>query len=140
MTLGQESAGGRGARFDFSFAPAYRWAALAVGVTPRTAWVEVDEDELRVRFGPWRLRTALSNVAGTQLTGGFAFIKTAGPPHLSFADRGVSFATNGDRGLCVSFHEPVAAIDWVGVIRHPGATVTVADPAALAAALGDHNA
>lgn len=95
----------------------------------------MDDAELRVRFGPWSLRTPRSNVAGTQETGGFAFLKTAGPPHLSFTDRGVTFATNGDRAVCVSFREPVKGIDPTGRIRHPGATLTVADPPALIRAL-----
>ena len=62
-------------------------------------------------------------------------MKTAGPPHLSFSDRGVSFTTNGDRALCLRFHEPVPAIDPTATITHPGATLSVADPEALAAAL-----
>ena len=122
-------------RFPFAFATAYRLPGLLFGVTPLTAWVEVDDAELRVRFGPWSLRTPRSNVAGTQATGGFAFLKTAGPAHLSFTDRGVTFATNGDRAVCVTFHEPVSAIDPTGRIRHPGATLTVADPSALVRAL-----
>lgn len=122
-------------RFPFAFAAAYRVPGLLFGVTPLTAWVEVDDTELRARFGPWSLKTPRSNVAGTQETGGFAFLKTAGPPHLSFTDRGVTFATNGDRAVCVTFHEPVKAIDPTGRIRHPGATLTVAHPAALIRAL-----
>ena len=122
-------------RFPFAFATAYRLPGLLFGVTPLTAWVEVDDTELRVRFGPWSLRTPRGNVAGTQETGGFAFLKTAGPPHFSFTDRGVTFATNGDRAVCVTFHEPVKAIDPTGRIRHPGATLTVAYPSALIRAL-----
>ena len=118
-------------RFAFAFAAPYRLAALPLGITSRTAWVDVD-DELRVRFGPWRLRTPLSNVAGAELSGDYGFVKTAGPPHLSFADRGVTFATNGDRGVCVRFRTPVRAL-WP--LTHPGATVTVADPEGLLHAL-----
>ena len=43
----------------------------------------------------------------------------------SLADRGVTFATNSRRGLCVSFVEPVHGIEPTGVLRHPAATVTV---------------
>ncbi|MFC4785116.1 hypothetical protein ACT8ZV_11600 [Nocardioides sp. MAHUQ-72] len=124
-------------RFSFRFDPAYRAPALLFGIVPATAWVEVDDTELRARFGPWRPRTPRSNVAGATLTGGFRFLKTAGPAHLSFADRGVSFATNGERAACVRFHRPVRAIDPTGLIRHPGATFTVADPTGLIAALED---
>lgn len=124
-------------RFPFRFAPSYRLPALAVGVTPRTAHVEVTETELVVRFGLWRLRTELTNVAGAERTGGFAFLKTAGPPHLSFTDRGVTFATNGDAAVCVRFHDPVSVLDPTGRVRHPGATLTVADPDGLLATLVD---
>ena len=37
----------------FSFDPSYRLAALPFGVTPRTAYVEVADARLRVRFGPY---------------------------------------------------------------------------------------
>ena len=122
--------------FPFAFAAAYRVPALLFGITPRTASVRVADGELRVRYGPWSLRTPLENITGGQLVGGFAFLKTAGPPHLSFSDRGVSFTTNGDRALCVEFHDPVAGIDPTRRIRHPGATLSVADPEGLARALG----
>lgn len=122
-------------RFDFRFAPAYRLAALPLRITPRTTQVRVEAGRLSVRFGPWSLATPLSNVAGWEETGGFALLKTVGPPHLSFADRGITFATNGDRALCVRFTEPVPGIEPTGRLRHPGATLTVADPAGLAAAL-----
>ncbi len=122
-------------RFPFAFAPSYRLPALLFGITPATAWVDVDDSELRARFGPWSLRTPRSNVAGLEESGDFAFLKTAGPPHLSFTDRGVTLATNGDRAVCVRFHERIKAIDPTGRILHPGATFTVADPAALIGAL-----
>lgn len=124
-------------RLDFAFAPSYRLPALAFGILPATTWVEVDADELRCRFGPWSLRTPRSNIASIEQSGGFSFLKTAGPAHLSFADRGVTFATNPDRAVCLRFHTPVRAIDPTGLIRHPGATLTVAEPAALIAALED---
>ena len=123
-------------RFPFAFTRAYRLAALPFGITPRSAYVEVAGDELRVRYGLWSLRTPLGNIESTELTGGFTFLKTAGPPHLSFADRGVTFASNGDRALCVQFREPVPAIDPTKRIVHPGATLTVADPEGLREALG----
>ena len=121
--------------FSFRFDPAYRAAALPFGVMPATASVTVDDGKLTVRFGLWRLRTPLANVTGTEVTGPYSFVKTAGPAHLSFSDRGVTFATNGERGLCIRFREPVRALDPTGRLRHPGATVTVDDVAGLAAAL-----
>lgn len=123
--------------FEFAFAAAYRLPALVVGVTPATAYAEVDDDEFRVYFGRWRLRTSRANVAGCEETGDFTFFRTAGPPRLSLADRGVTFATNGQRAACVRFHEPVSAIVRSGRLKHPGATLTVARPADLIVALED---
>jgi hypothetical protein len=122
-------------RHEFAFAPAYRLPALLFGIRPATAYVRVTGDELRVRFGPWSLVTGLDNVVGAEITGDFSWLKTAGPPHLSFSDRGVTFATNGDRAVCVRFAAPVAGIDPTRTIRHPGATLTVAQPELLLDAL-----
>ncbi len=122
-------------RFPFAFASAHRIAALPFGVLPSTTWVEVDQARLRARFGFWTLETPRANVKDVTTTGSYSFIRTAGPAHLSLADHGVTFATNGDRGVCVCFHEPVRVLDPTGRLRHPGATFTVADPDALVAAL-----
>ena len=123
-------------RFPFRFVPSYQLAGLPFGVTPATAGVTVTDDELSVRFGLWSLHTPLDNVAGVQQTGAFSFVRTAGPPHLSFTDLGVTFATNGDQALCVRFTESVRVLDPTGrLLRHPAATLTVEDPAALASAL-----
>lgn len=114
-------------RFSFAFAPGYRLPALGLGITPATAYADLTPDRLAVRFGPWSLSTPLANVADATITGGFSWVRTAGPPRLSLADRGVTFATNGERAVCVRFHEPVRVLDPTGrLLRHPGATLTVA--------------
>lgn len=123
------------ATFPFAFAPPYDAVGRPLGITPRSTEVEVGPRWLFVRFGPWRLMTPRRNITGATLTGGFSFVRTAGPPRLSFADRGVSLATNGDRALCLTFHEPVTVLDPTGTLRHPGATLTVADPEGLAHAM-----
>ncbi len=122
-------------RFEFAFDPVYRTVALPLGVAPARCWVEVDETRLRVKFGFWSLQTSLANVADTEVTGPYSRAKTIGPAHLSLSDRGITFATNPERGLCIRFHTPVAAIEPLGYLRHPAATVTVADVEGLAAAL-----
>lgn len=124
--------------FAFAFAPTYAIAGRFFGITPHSTTVEVGPQWFYVRYGPWRLLTPRSNIAGTEVTEDFTWVKTAGPPHLSLVDRGVSFTTNGERALCVSFHEPVPAIDPSGTILHPGATIAVSEPEALASALADH--
>jgi hypothetical protein len=123
-------------RFGFAFEPLLVPAALAFGVTPATAWVSVtDGGTLDVRFGPWSLRTPVANIASWGETGPYRLVKVAGPPHLSFADGGVTFATTRRGGLCIRFHDPVPAIAPFGLLAHPAATVTVRSPAQLASAL-----
>ena len=122
------------ARHPFRIDARYRIPALLVGVREDRAWVELDERGLRARFGPWSVATPLENVSGAGVSGPYALLKTVGPAHLSFADLGLTFATNGDLGVCFTFHEPVAGIEPTGHLRHPGLTVTVADPEALVGA------
>ncbi|MER5642888.1 hypothetical protein [Streptosporangium sp. NPDC002524] len=121
-------------RFAFGLDPAWRIPLLLFGVRPGRAFAEVREGEFAVRFGFWSLRTPLSNVAGTTVTGPYAPWKVIGP-HLSLADRGVTFGTNAGRGVCVRFHTPVPALVPGGLLTHPGATVTVSDPEGLVEAL-----
>ena len=53
-----------GVRHPFAFAPSYRLPALLLGITPRTAWVEVGRAGLEVRYGAWRLRTGIDPRVG----------------------------------------------------------------------------
>ena len=121
--------------FDFAFEPLYRAVALPFGITPGRAGVDVEGGRLLARFGPWRLSTDVANVAGTEVTGPYRTLTTIGPAHLSLSDRGLTFSTNGRRGLCIRFKEPVPGLEPTGRLRHPGLTVTVADVDGLAAAL-----
>jgi hypothetical protein len=122
-------------RHPFLFDPVMLPAALAVGATPWTTWVDVGDERLHIRFGPWSLACPLDNVVAAEVTGPYRLHKVIGPPHLSFSDGGVTFATNRAQGTCIQFDEPVAGLVPSGLLRHPGATVTVADPHALAEAL-----
>ncbi|MHB8690407.1 MAG: hypothetical protein ACYDHH_04110 [Solirubrobacteraceae bacterium] len=77
----------------------------------------------------------MSNVAGVDITGPYAFVKTAGPARLAVTDRGLTFASNGDRGVLITFRESVRGLEPLGLLRHPELTVTVDDVDALAALL-----
>jgi hypothetical protein len=123
------------ARFPFRFDPTYQRLARLFRVTPDRAWVDLGEEEFEARYGPWLVRTPMSNIAQAEATGPYSFVKTAGPARLAITDRGLTFASNGDRGACISFHSPVAGIDRHGVIRHPTLTVTVLDVDGLLEAL-----
>lgn len=124
-------------RFTFAFSPPYLRAAGFFGITPARSWVEVGETFLDARFGRWRVYTPLRNVAGAELTGPYHFFKTAGPARLAFTDRGLTFATNGERGVRIRFRETVTGMDRFGLLRHPELTVTVTNPERLAAVLRD---
>lgn len=113
--------------FQFEFSRGHRIASALFGVTPSNSHVKVKDDELQVKYGPWSFAVPLSNVLEVKPTGPYAFIKTAGPPHLSLSDSGVTFATNAERGLCIRFREPVRGIGPSGRPRHTSLTVTVAD-------------
>lgn len=124
-------------RHHLRFDSAYVLPAKLLGVRPETAWVEIGDELLTARFGRWSLATPIANIGGAGVVGPFSRLKTMGPPRLSLADRGLTFATNADLGACLRFDEPVTAIDPLGVIRHPGLTVTVADPERLVSALAE---
>jgi hypothetical protein len=104
-------------------------------VTPSSAWLDVDEANLDAHFGPWRVVTPLANIRDVAETGPYAFFKTAGPARLAITDRGLTFATNGDRGVLISFRLPVRGLDPLGVVRHRELTVTVTEVSRLATLL-----
>jgi hypothetical protein len=114
--------------FPFEVDQRYGWISRAFGVRPEHARLEVTGSRLSAVFGPWRVDTDIDNVAGVELSGPYATVKVLGPPHISLADRGLTFATNDRAGLCIRFDEPVAGLLPFGVRLHPSSTVTVAEP------------
>ena len=131
MTAGPQLA----RRFPFSFHGVVGIAARAFTFTEARAMVVVERGMLTARFGPWCLETTLANIAETSITGPYAPWTVAGPAHLSFADRGLTFAINAEHGVGMLFVEPVRGIIPSDRVRHPGLTVTVADPAGLITAI-----
>lgn len=124
-----------GASFPFRFERRYARAALPFGITPARTSIVVADGRLRARFGPWHVDTPLDNITSVALTGPYWFVKTAGPARLAVTDRGLTFATNSQAGVCLEFADPVRGIDPLGVVRHPNLTLTPEDCAGLAAAL-----
>lgn len=98
-----------------------------IGVRPDRDGVLINEGMFIATFGFLHLRTTLDNIAEISTTGPYAWIKALGP-RLSMADHGLTFGTS-DRGVCLTFHEPIDPV--IGLWRHPGVTVTVADGEAL---------
>jgi hypothetical protein len=120
--------------FEFAFGPRYSRLLRVGGITPDTTLVTVTDDEYRIRFGGWKLNTTIANCTATCLTDGYAWYRAIGA-RGSFKDKGVTFGTTTDRGVCVLFAEPVPALVPGTLMNHPGATVTVADCEGLIAAL-----
>src|SRR4051794_25387002 len=102
--------------FTFDFEDRYRRLGRLFGISPNSALVTITDGRLTARFGPWLLNSELTNISDAELTGPYSYLKTAGPAHLSLADRGITFATNSRRGVCLRFVRPVRGIDPLGVI------------------------
>lgn len=120
-------------RFGFAIDPRFAMPLRVFGVRADTAFVEIDDDIFSAHFGWFRVTTPVNNITSVQRTGPFLAIKALGP-RMSAADRGVTFGSSTHAGVCVTFGHPVTAL-FGPVIRHPGLTVTVADPDGLVAAV-----
>ncbi|SFW84367.1 hypothetical protein [Amycolatopsis australiensis] len=136
MTSGETTAVGHPTvvvhhRLHAEFAVQVPWLRRALGAR---AGLELDADGLRVRFGPWRVTTPLSNVAGASVTGPYRAARVLGV-RLSLADHGLTFGTTTEGGVCLRFREPVRGLDPWGLVRHPGLTVTVCEPDLVAEAV-----
>jgi len=123
-----------GERFAFAFDPRYVRVLSLLGIRPATSWVELSRATLRTRFGPWRLETPIPNIACARVTGPYLARRAIGP-RISLKDRGLSFGSNIERGVCLLFDEAVPGGETLGLLRHPGLTVTVADPDGFVAAI-----
>jgi hypothetical protein len=126
------AAGPEARQFEMAFDPRFRLPLAALGVTAATAHVTITADRLVACFGPWTCRMTPSNVRAVHLTGPYHWYRAIGP-RLSLADHGLTFGTTTARGVCLLLREPVPGIDPLGLIRHPGLTLTVADPDGFAA-------
>jgi hypothetical protein len=118
-------------RFEFDFDYPLAAPLAAFGILPATSFVDVADGELVARFGPWSLRTPVSNIASTEVSGPYRWYTAVGV-RMSIADRGITFGSNAKAGLCLQFDEPVKALIPGGHgPRNPNATLTVTDPLLL---------
>ncbi|MFN3214984.1 MAG: hypothetical protein ACE367_00635 [Acidimicrobiales bacterium] len=115
---------------DRRFLPA--WAPFGVRPGKDGVWL-TDDDRFVATYGLLRLETTLDNVVGGHVTEGYRWYTAVGA-RLSFADDGLTFGTNRDRGVCVHFAEPVPRV--IGMKPHSALTVTVADCEGLVEAIG----
>lgn len=111
-----------------------RWAALFAALrVDEQDGVEVGNEEMIATFGRVKMRTPLANIDHTLVTGPHRWYTAVGL-RLSFSDDGLTFGTNHHRGLCIEFIEKIPKV--IGFKDHSALWVSVADPEALAAAIG----
>lgn len=121
-------------QFEFEFDPRFRPMLAAIGVTPGTAHVTLTPDRLVARFGPWTFDTPVGNVREVCRTGPYRWFTAIGP-RGSFVDRGLTFGTTTKAGVCVLVREPVPGLTPLHSLRHPGITLTLAEPDRFVTAL-----
>jgi hypothetical protein len=121
-------------RAEFVIDQRFRLPLALMGVRSSSCGLELDHTGLRVDFGHWRVRTPVANIADAEVTGPYRAVKVLGA-RLSLADRGLTFGTSTDDGVCIAFHQPVRGIEPLGLLRHPSLTVTVTEPELLTGVL-----
>jgi hypothetical protein len=106
---------------------------VLLGVSDSDGVTLTDDGQLRASYGRFSLETPLANVDHTRVTGPHRWYTAVGV-RLSFADDGLTFGTNHTAGLCIAFAEKVPKV--IGLKDHSALWVSVADPGALATAIG----
>lgn len=119
--------------FPYELDPRYFAVWGALGVRPGRHGVTITDDELVARYGPFKLRTPLTNVVGGHITENYRWYTSVGV-RLSFVDDGLTFGTNRRRGVCIHLAENVGGV--VPGRTHSALTATVADCEGLVEAIG----
>ena len=116
-------------RLPIRIGPRSRPVLRLFGATPSTAYAEVDDD-LEIRFGWFRFRTAVANIERYRVEGPFTWIGAIGV-RRSFRGGDVSFCGSAHGGVRMDLKEPVR---W-GPFRVPAVWAGVDDLDALAGEL-----
>jgi hypothetical protein len=116
-------------RFPIRIGRRSRPVVRLFGATPGTAWAELDGD-LEIRFGRFRIRTPVSNLARWRIEGPFVWIKAIGV-RMSLRGGDVSFAGSAHGGVRIDLVERVR---W-GALRVPAVWIGADDLDGLAAEL-----
>ena len=118
-------------RFDRRFAAFW----VPFGARPGRDGVTLTGDgRFRATFGYLKVDTGIDNVAGGHVTEDYRWYTSVGA-RVSFADDGLTFGTNPDRGVCVHFRQRIPRV--LGFRPHSALTVTVEDCDGLVAAIGE---
>lgn len=117
----------------FPFRFDHRWKLLfaTLGVK-ETDGVTVTDAELIATYGKRRVQTPLTNIASARVDGPHRWYTAVGL-RLSGTDDGITFGTNHEQGVTITFHEKVPKV----LVRdgHSSLWVSVDDPEGLVAAL-----
>jgi hypothetical protein len=92
-------------RFPIRVGPRSWPVLMFFGVRPDNAWVDIDED-LDLRFGWYRFRTPMANLASWRIEGPFLWITAIGV-RRSFRHGDVTFGGSPHGGVRIDFREPV---------------------------------
>ena len=93
------------ARFPIRIGRRSRPIVRLFTATPATAYVEVGDD-LEIRFGRFRIRTPVANIAGYRIEGPFTWIKAIGV-RRSVLGGDVSFCGSAHGAVRMNLREPV---------------------------------
>ena len=115
-------------RFDNRWKPMF----VVLGVGSDDGVTITDDGRFVATFGRVEIDTPLDNIDHCQISGPHRWYTAVGL-RLSFSDDGITFSTNHLSGLCIEFVEKIPKV--IGFKDHSALWVSVADPAALAAAL-----
>ncbi len=108
-----------------------RWLLLPWGVRPGKAWVRLEDEQLIARFGFFRLRTPLANIARWDIKGPYRWFTALGVRRgIRRAD--VTFGSSDHGGVRLTFREPVP---FARFLRPPALSLTVDDLEGFAAEL-----
>ncbi len=118
-------------RFPIRIGRKSRLLLRLFGVKGGDAWVDLDGD-FDARFGAYRLRTPLANVASWRIEGPWLWLTAIGV-RMSLRHRDLTFGGSPHGGVRVNFRERVP----YGPLRIPALYVTVDDLEGLARALTD---
>jgi hypothetical protein len=117
-------------RFPFRIHGLWRLGVLLFAVTPGRAYVDLDDDGVHARFGPWRMDVPLEDIARWAIRGPYRWWRALGVRQtLGVWD--MSFGSSAKDGVYLEFRRPLRSAGT----NHPALTVTVADPDAFVAAL-----
>jgi hypothetical protein len=116
-------------RFPIRIGRRSRWVLRLFTATPATAFAEVG-DELLIRFGRFRFRTPVPNIARYRVEGPFTWIRAIGV-RRSFRGGDVSFCGSAHGAVRMDLKEPVR---W-GPVKVPAVWAGADDLDGLAAEL-----